>query len=449
MASEGRPDAAASTMDLHTFPWFEVAAITLLIFVSAFFSGSETALTAASRARLHQHSRRGNRRADMVSDLKDHSEQLIGAILIGNNIANIFASALATSLLIAFFGERGVAVATIGMTLIVVIFAEVLPKTYAINNADSMALRVAPALRVVVFALKPFTLAVRLIVRGTLRLFGITIATEFGHAEHEEELRGLIELHGTASTEEEVREERAMLRSILDLDDVWVEEIMTHRRNVVMIDADAPIDKILDAVMDSPYTRVPLYRGEQDEIIGVLHAKALLKALRERHGDTLADLNVLELAATPWFIPESTTLLDQLQEFRRRREHFAAVVDEYGTFRGVVTLEDILEEIVGDISDEHDVQVAGVRPQPDGSFVVDGTVTIRDLNREFDWRLPDEDASTVAGLVLHAARVIPNVGQEFVFYGFRFKILRRHRNQITLLRLTRVPGAQAAASGEA
>lgn len=410
--------------------------IFLLILVSGFFSGSETALTAASKARLTQLARKGSSRAATVVALRDKSDSLIGAILIGNNIANILASALATSAMIALVGENGVAIATVTMTVLVVIFAEVLPKTYAINNADKMALFVGPIIRVLVLVLTPFTWATRVIVGGTLRLFGVSVSAGLGHDEREEELRGLIEMHAEGGREVEHEHERAMLRSILDLADVEVEEIMTHRGSVRMIDAEAPIGALLEQVLESPFTRLPLYREEQDNIVGVLHVKALLRAMRAAKGVTPESFDVMAIAAEPWFIPDTTTLLDQLQAFRERREHFAVVVDEYGSFMGVVTLEDILEEIVGDILDEHDVAVAGVRPQPDGSYLVEGSVTIRDLNREFEWNLPDEEASTIAGLVLYEARKIAEVGQEFSFHGFRFSILRRHRNQMTLLRMT-------------
>ena len=391
-------------------------AIIILLFISAFFSGSETALTAASDARLHQLSLRGKRRASIVLRLRRQNETLIGAILIGNNITNIAASALATSVLISLFDEAGVAYAMIGMTILVVIFAEVLPKTFAINNADRSALAVAPIIQVFGWFLKPLSVTVKVIVNGVFRLFGARISATFGQEEREEELRGLIELHRGPGPE--VSEERAMLRSILDLGEVSVEEIMTHRRNVIMIDADLPVEKILDELTESPFTRLPLYRGGQDEIIGILHGKALLRAIRNHQGDDMSDLDIVSVANSPWFIPESTNLLDQLQAFRARKEHFSVVVDEYGTLQGVVTLEDILEEIVGNIDDENDISVTGVRAQADGSYLVNGTVTLRDLNRDLDWNLPDEDASTIAGLILYETRVIPSVGQEFLFHGY-------------------------------
>ncbi|MEQ9332935.1 HlyC/CorC family transporter [Thalassobaculum sp.] len=411
-----------------------VGVIFLLLLLSGFFSGSETALTAASQARLSQLARKGGKGAATVIALKERSDRMIGAILIGNNVVNIFASALATSALITLFGESGVAYATIGMTVVVVIFGEVLPKTFAINRPDQTAIAVGPVIQALVWVLTPISVTVQAMVSGVLRLCGVSVNAGLGHDEREEELRGLIEMHADGG--EEVEHERAMLRSILDLADVEVSEIMTHRRNVRMLDAGAPLAELLEQVLDSPFTRLPLYKGESDNIVGVLHVKALLRAIRAHGGSAPEDLQIVEIANDPWFIPDATTLLDQMQAFRERREHFALVVDEYGSFMGVVTLEDILEEIVGDILDEHDVAVAGVRVQADGSIVVNGTVTIRDLNREFGWNLPDEEASTIAGLVLHEARRIPEVGQEFMFHGFRFRILRRQRNQITLLRLT-------------
>jgi Mg2+/Co2+ transporter CorB len=249
-----------------------------------------------------------------------------------------------------------------------------------------------------------------------------------------EMLRSAIEEHTGEPGEEasEIRQERAMLRSILELAEVTVGAVMTHRRDMVTIDADLPPAEIVDAALASPFTRLPLWQGEPDNIVGVIHAKSLLRAVR----GTLDHLNVVALASKPWFVPDATSLLDQLTAFRARREHFALVVDEYGTLLGLVTLEDILEEIVGDITDELDTNVAGVFPQPDGSTIVDGRVTVRDLNRQFDWNLPDEeDYSTIAGLVIYEARRIPAVGQTFTFFGFRFEILKRQRNQIQTVRI--------------
>jgi magnesium and cobalt exporter, CNNM family len=416
--------------------------ILLLIICSAFFSGAETALTAASRPRMHALERHGNRRAARVNRLREHMERVIGATLLGNNAVNILASALATGLFISAFGDRGVAYATVIMTALVLIFAEVLPKTFAINNADRTALAVAPVLQFFVTVMGPLVRLVQIIVRLVLRMIGVPVRADFGTDSTEEELRGAIDLH--ADSGEEVRHAGRMLHSILDLDDVEVSEIMIHRKDVATVDVDQPNEKIVQEVLASPYTRLPLWRGEPDNIIGVLHTKALFRAV-QASGRALPGIEVANLAAPPWFIPDTTTLLAQLQAFRDRHEHFALVVDEYGALMGVVTLEDILEEIVGEISDEHDVAVPGVQRQEDGSLVVEGKVTLRDLNREFNWRLPDEEASTIAGLVLHEARRIPDKGQVFVFHGLRIEVLERQRHQITLLRLTPLAGTPALA----
>lgn len=413
------------------------AAILILLILSAFFSGSETALTAASRPLMHQLEKDGNNRAKTINKLHDQKERLIGAILLGNNLVNILASALATSLLMTLFGEAGVAIATLVMTLLVLIFAEILPKTYAIRHANRAALNVVPVINVVVIVLLPFVKTINFIVRLLLRLFGVDPHASDGLHSSTQELRGAIELH-TTQAEGEEKESGVMLRSVLDLADVQVGEIMTHRKGVLAINADDPVEDIITQVLDSPYSRLPLWRDEPDNIVGVLHAKALLREVREHPKGTkeLEQLDILSIAADPWFVPEYTPLLDQLQAFRARREHFSMVVDEYGSLLGIVTLEDVLEEIVGDISDETDVSVPGVHVHPDGSLVVQGDVTIRDLNRQFDWELPDEEAATIAGLVLHESRRIPDVGQTFRFFGFRFEVLRRYHHQIKALRIT-------------
>lgn len=409
-----------------------LAIIFLLLLVSAFFSGSETALTAVSRPVMHQMEQDGSLRARRVNRLIATRDRLIGALLLGNNLVNILASSLATSAMMTMFGEAGIAYATAGMTVIVVMFGEVLPKTYSIYNANKVALFVAGPVSVITELLAPVVKAIELATRLFFRLFGARYATEASIESAMMELRGAIEVH---ATQDEVKEERRMLRSILELGDVEVVEVMTHRKSTVTIDADLPPTEIVDQILNSPFTRIPLWRDDPDNIIGVVHAKDVLRAVRALGGE-VNRLDVLELAAKPWFIPDSTTLLEQLQAFKARREHFALVVDEYGALMGVVTLEDILEEIVGDIADEHDVTVAGVRPQTDGSYVVDGTVTIRDLNRQFEWRLPDDQATTIAGLLLHESRQIPNAGQVFRFHGFRFEVVRRHRNQIATIRVT-------------
>jgi len=407
-------------------------AIFILLLLSGFFSGSETALTAASRVRLQSREKEGDERAGLVNKIREKKDRLIGALLLGNNLVNILASALATSVLIKMFGEAGVVYATLVMTMLVLIFAEVLPKTYALHHAETMSMKIAPVIKWVVIVFAPVTETVTWIVRQVLRLFGVDIF-KVKTGSHLELLRGAIEMHD--GPEQETQEQRAMLRSILDLADVDLEEIMVHRKNVAMINADDPIEKIVAQVLESSFTRLPVWQGKPDDIIGIIHTKMLLNELIESGGD-VKKIELQHIMMKPRFVPESTHLYDQLQNFREKKEHIAVVVDEYGALMGVVTLEDILEEIVGEIDDEHDQNVTGVRKLTNDTLMVEGTVTIRDLNREFDWALPDEEYATIAGLILHESQMIPEVGQSFMFHNFRFDIVRRQRNQITRIRLT-------------
>ena len=405
-----------------------IAAIVLLLVLSGFFSGSETALTAASRARMHHLGRLGNKRAVRVSRLVEQKENLIGSILLGNNLVNI----LATSVLIVLVGDAAVAVATIVMTLLVLIFSEVLPKTYAIRNPDGFALAVAPAIDFLVRMLSPAVYAVQFVVRLTLRALGAHRLAD-NDISVEDELKGTIELHAREGTVRKTAKD--MLGSILELDDVDVSEVMMHRRRVVTLNADNPPEQIVADALASNHTRIPLWRGEREEIVGVLHARDLARELVKNDGDP-SKLDIDEIAREPWFVPETTTLREQLNAFRRRHAHFALVIDEYGSLQGIVTLEDILEEIVGDISDEHDPVTAGIKPLPDGTYEIEGSVTIRDLNRRFDWNLPDEEATTIAGLVVYEAQALPDKGQIFRFHGFTFEVLERRRNRINRLRIT-------------
>ncbi len=415
--------------------FFTLLAVFLLIGCSAFFSGSETALTASSKSRMHLMAEEGNWRAKVVNYLMERSDRLIGALLLGNNLVNILASAIATKLMIDTFGDSGVVYATLVMTLLVLIFAEVLPKTYALYHSDKMALTIAPIIRIFVIIFAPITIMITMIVKLILRIFGVTFDWHnVGGAL--EELRGAIALHqGEEGREDEVRHERAMLSSILDLTDVTVEKIMTHRGHVEMIDADQPASAIIDQALASPYSRLPIYQDNVDNIVGVIHNKLLMRQIRDKEKNA-DDIDVISLLSEPWFIPETTKLFQQLQMFRERKEHFAVVVDEYGSLQGVVTLEDILEEIVGEIEDEVDIVPKDIEmDEKDGGYVVDGLATIRDLNRQFDWSLPDENYATIAGLIIHEAKKIPEIGQQFSFYNFRFEILERSKNQITLIRM--------------
>ncbi len=418
---------------MTTYDWIALAVVFICLLLSAFFAASETALTASSRARMHRLEKHGSRRAAIVNRLRNARERLIGALLFGNNAVNIAASSIATGVMLNWWGDVGVVYATIVMTLVVVIFAEVLPKTAAFNAPDRIALMVARPIDWTVRFLAPALIAVEALVRWLLRLIGMKVGEDQSLMSPHDELRGTVDLlHHEGSVE---KLDRDMFGGLLDLRDLVVSDVMIHRTDMITVCADDSAEDIINEVLQSPVTRVPLWSGKPENIIGILHAKDLLRAI-QADNDDLSKLDVKAIARPPWFVPDIRPLSEQLKAFRRRRTPFALVVDEYGEVMGLVTLEDILEEIVGDITDEHDVAVPGVRPQPDGSVNVDGGVPIRDLNRVMDWNLPDAEATTIAGLVIHEARSIPEPGQTFTFHGFRFRVLRRDRNRIASLRIT-------------
>ena len=412
--------------------WLTVYAVVVCIFISAFFSASETALAASSRAAMSRLEKQGNRDAGIVNRLMGTRERLLGAILFANNFTNIAASTLATGLLLAYFGHVGVIYATVAMTLVIFILAEVLPKTAAFNSPDRIALAVASPVERTVRLFSPLLRIVEWLVRLILRAVGMPVGRIQSILSPSEELRGAVDLMHRAGVVEKL--DRDMMGGVLDLRELTVSDVMIHRTKMVMLDADEPTRELVDAVLAAGVTRIPLWRNSSENVIGVLNAKELWRTLHAAGGD-LGKIDIASLAKPPWFVPDTTPVAEQLKAFRHRKTPFALVVDEYGELEGLVTLEDIIEEIVGDITDEHDIAVPGVRPLPDGSVNVDGSVPIRDLNRAMDWNIPDDEATTIAGIVIHEARSIPEPGQSFTFHGFRFQVLRRTRNRITALRV--------------
>ncbi len=424
---------------MTTHDWITLGVVLFFLFMAFLFSGSETALTASSRGTMLRLAKGGNPDAIIVTRLLENRERLIGALLLGNNVATIVSSALATELLLYWFGDVGVVYASVVMTVLIIVFCELLPKTAAIMAPDRHALAVARPIARVVAVLGPVLAAAEWLVRRMLMLVSIRAGESEPLLPPHERLRGAVDLlHREGSVE---KLDRDMLGGLLDLRDLTVADVMIHRTEVITADVGETADKVVERVITEMVTRIPLWRGTPENIVGILHVKDLLRAIEAAGGDA-AKIDIMSIARPPWFVPNIRPLSEQLKAFRRRRTPLALVVDEYGEFMGIVTLEDILEEIVGDITDEHDIEVPGVRPQPDGSVNVDGAVPIRDINRVMDWNLPDDEATTVAGLVIHEARSIPEPGQSFTFYGFRFQVLRRERNRLVALRIT--PVAQKA-----
>lgn len=431
-------------MDYSSFDtafWITAGVILSLLIFSGFFSGSETALTAASRGKLRSLADKGSNGAQRALDLKEDNERLIGGILLGNNLANILATSLATALFTRAFGESGVALATLVMTALVLVFSEVLPKTYAINAPETAASRAAPVISIIISVLSPAVAFVRILVRAVLRPFGVRIEAGANMLSVREEIMGALTIGHSEGIVE--KEDRDRLLGALDLGDRTVEEIMLHRSKIEMIDADDDPEKILSQCLQSSHTRLPIYQQERENIVGIIHAKNLLRAMDKlmrgpgASAQALSAFKVTDVAIPPYFVPETTTLDDQMRQFLRRHTHFALVVDEYGALQGLITLEDILEEIVGEITDEFDPTVAEhtLRVSEDGSYLIDGGMTIRDFNRSTDWNLPDDEANTVAGLVIHEAQSIPTQGQIFSFHGFRFEVVARKDNRLVRLKV--------------
>ncbi len=421
--------------------WITAGAILVLLVLSGFFSGSETALTAASRGKLRTAADKGSKGAERALKITEDNERLIGSVLLGNNVVNILATSLATAVLTQLFGQNGVAAATLIMTLLVLIFAEVLPKTFAITYPETVASTVAAPIGLVVKVFAPIVTAVRYLVRGVLFLFGVRTDPDSHILAVREEIAGALSLGHSEGIVE--KEDRDRILGALDLNDRTVEEVMLHRSGIEMIDASMTPEDILAQILTSPHTRLPLFRDDQENIIGVIHAKDLLRAMHKLlaggNAKGLAAFDVTKVAMEPYFVPETTTLDDQMRNFLKRKTHFALVVDEYGGLQGLITLEDILEEIVGEIADEFDDDAADqISPTSDGAYVVDGGMTIRDLNRAHDWNLPDDEANTVAGVVIHEAQMIPVEGQVFSFHGFRFEVVDKDQNRIATLKIRKL-----------
>ncbi len=400
-----------------------------LLLGSFYFSGTETAVTAVSKPLLHEQAKRGNKWAAKLLELKSNSPLVLGTLLFGNNIVNIAFTAISTGLLVEWFGPHyGVLISTFVVSLIVMVFAEILPKTYAMNNSLPVALKMTPVLSVFVFILKPAVRALNWWSKKAMILLPKAKIQSDPNERLKAEIRGALAMQGANV----LPQEKGMLKSVLDLDEVSVGDIKVHRSKVVLLNANMPPADIIKFVINTSYSRIPVYKGRRDNIIGILHIKMLMKMMpliysRKRK------FNLLDCCTKPWFVLNTVSLLDQLIAFKKRREHFAVIVNEYGDWEGILTLEDLLEEIVGDISDETDKieeSTFSWERTANGGYLLDGAVTIRDINRHFHWELSDEDAATLAGYVMYYLERIPNKGQTFDIAGWQFTIIEKDHNQL-------------------
>ena len=410
---------------------FLLILLIILVILSGFLSGSETAITATSKARILYKKKKGSKRAGYVLELLDKKDNVISTLLLSNNLVNILASSLATAFFYDLFGVEGIFYATLIMTVVIVIFAEVLPKTYAINRPNRTALLISPIIYYLNKILFIFVFVINLIVRLIFRKNENDIKNK--DLQSEEELKGVIDLYKTSNPDYE--QEKDMLQSILQLNDITVEEIFTHRKNIYSIDSSLNTNEIINKINNSRYTRIPFWKDNPENIIGLLNVRTLNIDLKN-HNESKEI--IFDKISNPWFIPETTNLLEQLVEFKKRKEHLAFVVDEFGELLGLITLEDIIEEIVGEIVDEIDVPENDFKLNNYGKMIINGEKNIRDLYKSFDLDPPEIESSTIAGYILDMSKKIPSYGELFKDNFFTYKILSHSKKQISKVEISKI-----------
>ena len=409
---------------------FLLLMLVLLIMLSGFLSGSETAITATSKPRISWQKKQGNKRADYVLKILNQKDNVISSLLLSNNLVNILASSLATVFFYDIFGVEGIFYSTLIMTIVLVIFAEVLPKTYALNKPTRTALLISPFIYYLNKILFIFVFIINKFVKILIKK---DVDNKIKDQQSEEELKGVIDLYKTSNPDYE--QEKEMLQSILQLNDITVEEIFTHRKNIFSIDSSLETNEIIKKINHSRFTRIPFWKDNPENIIGLLNVRSLNIDLKNQ--DKSKEI-IFEKIIKPWFIPETTNLLEQLVEFRKRKEHLAFVVDEYGELLGLITLEDIIEEIVGEIVDEIDIPENNFEMNSSGTIIINGEENIRDLYKKFDLEAPETEASTISGYVLEISKKIPLFGEIVGDNYFRYKVLSHSRKQISRIEISKI-----------
>ncbi len=406
-------------------------ALIVLVLLSGFLSGSETAITATSKARIVSKIKKGSKKADYVIKILNQKDSVISSLLLSNNLVNILATSLATAFFYDLFGISGIFYSTLLMTVILVIFAEVLPKTYSINKPTRTALTISPIIFYLNKLLFPFVYLINFIVK--LFFKKNEPDSKIADQQSEEELEGVIDLYKTSSPDYE--HEKEMLQSILQLNDTTVEEVLTHRKNIYSIDSSLEVSRLIEKINNSRFTRIPIWKENPENIIGLLNVRSLNIDLSTSNSSKEL---IFEKITKPWFIPETTNLLDQLVEFKKRKEHLALVLDEYGELLGLLTLEDIIEEIVGDIVDEIDSPSDEFYVNNRGIIITNGEKNLKDLYKHFDLIPPESESSTIAGHIIEIAKKIPFYGEIIKDKFFLYKILSHSRKQISTIEITRI-----------
>ncbi|KJV69614.1 HlyC/CorC family transporter [Candidatus Neoehrlichia procyonis] len=408
-----------------------ILTVFILLLFSAMFSAAETSLTSISISRINKLALQGNKKAAIVNSLHQKKKLVISTVLAGNTIVNIASSSLATAIFMKCFGPEGILASTITMTFLILLLSEALPKTYAIQNPEKVALLIAAPVMYCVFILSPLTTLIQYFVDVVLKIFRMHKDAEIISAA--DAMRNLILLHSTKGTM--LKQDLDMLSSILDLAETEISQVMTHRKNLSALNIDTNVNDFIKQILKCHHSRIPIWKDREDIIIGILHVKDVVSLIREKN-DSITQDDIYKIMTKPWFIPDTTLLSVQLHNFRKNRKHFALVIDEYGALQGIVTLEDILEEIVGDISDEHDITTENlIKSISENVYHISGEMPIRDINRQLRWNLPDEEASTLAGLIVYKIERIPEEGEKFQLYGFFFTILTKHGNVISVIQV--------------
>jgi Mg2+/Co2+ transporter CorB len=399
--------------------------IAALLLFSACLSGTETAMVAASPGRMQKLKLEGNTKANVVLKLLKMKDKVISTILIMNTISNTVCTTVAAGLFIGLFGEEvGTLISSTVMSIFVITFAEVIPKAIAVVHAERIALHVSPYVKFTMAALFPLIFTLNVIVKMFCFIFRINLNPVVSATD---ELKGVIEHHHQEGNF--FKNDKDMLGGILDLGSMTISEIMVHRSKVNTINTDLSVKEIVGEALATPHTRIPMWRNSKDNIVGILHIKDLLRILHANNFD-YSKISVSQFMSEPWFILDHSLVSQQLNEFRNRRTHFALVIDEYGDLQGIVTLEDVIEEIVGQIDDEHDTLIKRIIVKNNNRYIIDAAISIRDLNREMNWVLPDEGASTLAGLIINEAKRLPEKGESFIISGLKMTIKKKHRNQL-------------------